>query len=361
MKKTSLLLKYSALYFISLLLIIIILAKLIDVTNITLFSIIIISILLYTVSLFFIYKEIILPVKNLYKFSKRLKHEGENEGKNNFDYKIEELNDMLNELESHIRKSIKSKEISDVANELYSVTERTLFELKTAKLFKVNRNEFLGNVAHELRTPIFAIQLSLETLLDGAINDEKVNLDFLRKASNQTKRLKDLVDDLISISKFETGVKMSKRYFKIDNMLKKTIEELKPLADNKNILFEVDLNDTTGVSVFGDEERLNQVMVNLIDNAIKYTDENGRIKTGVLVNEKDVTVFIEDTGMGISKKNIARIFERFYRVDEARSRDVGGSGLGLSIVKHILEAHSSRIKVESELNKGTRIEFNLQR
>lgn len=219
----------------------------------------------------------------------------------------------------------------------------------------------MGNVAHELRTPIFAIQLSLETLLDGAVSDEKVNMDFLDRAFNQTKRLKSLVDDLISISKFETGLKMSKRYFGISNTITKTIDELKALAENKRVSLEFDPSIANGVTVFGDEERIKQVLVNLIDNAIKYTSIEGYVKVTLEVKEKEVSVNIQDNGIGIPQKDQPRIFERFYRVDKARSRDAGGSGLGLSIVKHILEAHSSSIKVESEENKGTRFAFNLKR
>ncbi len=197
---------------------------------------------------------------------------------NHFDKKISELNQLIEELDELKSGSVLNKEIFEITDEVYSIAQRTLYELDTAKVFKVNRNEFMGNVAHELRTPIFAIQLSLETLLDGAINDEKVNVDFLNRAFNQTKRLKSLVDDLISISKFETGVKMSKRYFGISNTINKTIDELRDLAENKNVSLEFDSSIANGVSVFGDEERLHQVMVNLIDNAIKYTSENGAYK-----------------------------------------------------------------------------------
>jgi two-component system phosphate regulon sensor histidine kinase PhoR len=366
MKKINLFVKYSVIYFISFLILIIIFANIIEVSNSTLLATAVSAIVLFAVSLYFIYMEIKKPIRKLYGFSSRLKLTGnENDPEflreDIFDKKIEVLNEMLLELNNYLKKSVDTKEINDIGNELYSVSLRMMQELKTAKIFKVNRNEFLGNVAHELRTPIFAIQLSLETLLDGAIKDENVNMDFLKRAFNQTQRLKELVDDLISISKFETGIKMSKRYFNIGNMLGKTVDELKALAENKNIKFELKIADMNGVTVFGDEEKLQQVMVNLIDNAIKYTNKNGIIEVGMAVNEKDVKVYVQDTGIGIPKQDLPRIFERFYRVDKTRSRDVGGSGLGLSIVKHILEAHSSRIKVDSEENKGTRFEFILPR
>ncbi|MBK9333384.1 MAG: hypothetical protein IPM96_13495 [Ignavibacteria bacterium] len=144
----------------------------------------------------------------------------------------------------------------------------------------------MGNVAHELRTPIFAIQLSLETLLDGAVNDERVNMDFLNRALNQTKRLKELVEDLISIAKFETGLKMSKRYFGITNVITKTLEELRAIAESKKISLLFDPASVNGIQVFGDEERLKQVLVNLIDNAIKYTPEKGTISISLDVLEK---------------------------------------------------------------------------
>jgi len=219
----------------------------------------------------------------------------------------------------------------------------------------------MGNVAHELRTPIFAIQLSIETLLDGAINDEEVNEDFLSRALNQTKRLKELVDDLISISKFETGVKMSMRYFPIAKAIEETVGELSNLATNKNVHLEFANGYAEDLTAFGDEKRLRQVIINLVDNAIKYTPQEGRVIVSLDVKEKEVSVIVKDDGIGIPKKDLPRIFERFYRVDKARSRDIGGSGLGLSIVKHILEAHSSHIKVESEVDKGTKFEFSLKR
>lgn len=361
MKRVNLLTKYSVTFFALLLILLIILSKIIDVSNEALVVSTISGLLIYILSALFIYKEVNTPLKKLFAFSGRLKLKEGSDEFNHFDKKISELNELIEELDKLRSGSVLNKEMFEITNELFLITQRTLYELETAKIFKVNRNEFMGNVAHELRTPIFAIQLSLETLLDGAINDEKVNIDFLNRAFNQTKRLKSLVDDLISISKFETGVKMSKRYFGISNVINKTLDELKAVADNKRVSLQFDSSIANGVSVFGDEERLQQVLVNLIDNAIKYTSKEGVVKVSLNVNEKEVVVNIEDNGIGIPKKDLPRIFERFYRVDKTRSRDIGGSGLGLSIVKHILEAHSSQIKVESEENKGTKFEFNLKR
>ncbi len=361
MKRVNLLTKFSVLFFAVLLILIIFLLQIADVSNETLLYTTSASIVFYIFCMLFIYIEINSPLKQLSYFSNKLKVREESDEYNQFDKKIGELDQLIDELNNLKTGSVLNKEIYNITEELYLIAKRTMHELSTAKIFKVNRNEFMGNVAHELRTPIFAIQLSLETLLDGAINDEKVNVDFITRAFNQTRRLKELVDDLITISKFETGVKMSRRYFGISNTILKTIDELNALAEIKNVSIEFNSSETDDVSVFGDEERLKQVLVNLIDNAIKYTSKNGFVKISLDVKEKEVIINIEDNGIGIPKKDLPRIFERFYRVDKTRSRDVGGSGLGLSIVKHILEAHSSQIRVESEENKGTRFEFSLKR
>ncbi len=361
MKRVNLLTKFSVLFFTLLLLMFVVISHIADVSNETLLYTTAASLVIYIFCMVFIYSEVNSPLKKLFYFSNKLKVKDDSDESDQFDKKMSELDELIEELNNLKTGTVLNKEIYNITEELYLIARRTMHELETAKIFKVNRNEFMGNVAHELRTPIFAIQLSLETLLDGAINDEKVNVDFISRAFNQTKRLKELVDDLITISKFETGVKMSKRYFGISNSINKTIDELRALAEVRNVSLEFDSTAASGVSVFGDEERLKQVLVNLIDNAIKYTSKDGYVKVSLDINEKEVIINIEDNGIGIPKKDLPRIFERFYRVDKTRSRDVGGSGLGLSIVKHILEAHSSQIKVESEVNKGTKFEFNLKR
>ncbi|MBS1551982.1 MAG: ATP-binding protein [Bacteroidetes bacterium] len=362
MKRINILTKYSLIWSAVFLISFIILSSIIDVSNEALLVYSAASMGFFLITVIFIYKEVNLPLNKIFNLSGKLKlKEDDFETPDYFDSKISELNNLIDDLDRMKSGSVLNREIFRIINEIHSIAGRTLHELETAKVFKINRNEFMGNVAHELRTPIFAIQLSLETLIDGAINDEKVNMDFLRRAFNQTSRLKELVDDLISISKFETGVKMSKRYFRISNVIQKTAEELRYLADKKNIVINIEQPEDPEVTVFGDEQRLQQVLVNLIDNAIKYTPCNGTIGISRIVKDKEVIVRIEDNGIGIPQKDLKRIFERFYRVDKTRSRDIGGSGLGLSIVKHILEAHSSRINVESDVNKGTVFEFTLKR
>lgn len=362
MKRINILTKYSLIWSAVFLISFIILSSIVDISNEALLVYSAASMGFFLMTVIFIYMEVNLPLNKIFNLSGKLKlKEDDFETPDYFDSKISELNNLIDDLDRMKSGSVLNREIFRIINEIHSIAGRTLHELETAKVFKINRNEFMGNVAHELRTPIFAIQLSLETLIDGAINDEKVNMDFLRRAFNQTSRLKELVDDLISISKFETGVKMSKRYFRISNVIQKTAEELRYLADKKNIVINIEQSEDPEVTVFGDEQRLQQVLVNLIDNAIKYTPCNGTIGISRIVKDKEVIVRIEDNGIGIPRKDLRRIFERFYRVDKTRSRDIGGSGLGLSIVKHILEAHSSRINVESEINKGTKFEFSLKR
>lgn len=278
---------------------------------------------------------------------------------NNYEENLHELDCILTDLDANEKFLKSNKEIHRLFEDLKSFINRLKTELITAKVFKINRNEFLGNVSHELRTPIFAIQLSLETLIDGAIKDEIVSMDFLNRALKQTARLSELVDDLINISKLETGMKISKRYFEINRFIKEIVNELSGLSQRRNVEIKVDSKVSDKTRAFGDEERLKQVFVNLIDNAIKYASEKGEITIGVKSSEKDVLISVLDNGVGIPKDDLPRIFERFYRVDKTRSRDMGGSGLGLSIVKHILELHNSTIHVESEEGKGTKFEFNL--
>jgi two-component system phosphate regulon sensor histidine kinase PhoR len=252
------------------------------------------------------------------------------------------------------------KDLSDLEKEIKSMFLRTQNDIQSMKKLEQVRTEFLGNVSHELRTPIFTIQGYLETLLDGALNDENVNRAFLQKAIQHTHNLNNLLNDLIDISMIEAGqMKMSFRYFRIYDFLETIVSEFKPAAVKKNLEFNL-LPFDNSLQLFGDKQRLKQVMINLITNAIKYT-ENGKIEIGLVEEKKYGRVFIRDTGIGIADNDINRIFERFYRVDKDRSREMGGTGLGLAIVKHIIEAHDSRIEVFSEHGKGSEFSFRLKK
>ncbi len=277
---------------------------------------------------------------------------------NNYEEKIQNLEKVLKEL-TDMKPNISDPNLYSLTGALINVVKEFITELSTAKTFKINRNEFLGNVSHELRTPIFAIQLSLETLIDGAIKDDSVNMDFLKKALSHTYRLSELSSDLISISRFETGVKLSKRYIEINGLINEVINSLKDIALSKNLKVDFSEKVKDSERVFCDADTMKQVMTNLIDNSIKYTPSGGVITVSTRPVDKAVEISVSDSGMGIPESDLPRIFERFYRVEKNRSREMGGSGLGLSIVKHILELHNTKIKVESKIGEGTRFYFTL--
>ncbi len=254
--------------------------------------------------------------------------------------------------------AVELRQVSKLTNQIVGNLKADIGKLE--KLERV-RSEFLANVSHELRTPIFSIQGFIETLIDGAIDDPKVNREFLQKAYEHSERLNTLLNDLIEISRIESGeMRMSFRYFNISEFLKNVVEELHPKAEKKSIKLSAAV-DPHELLVLGDKDRLRQVMSNLIDNSIKYTDDGGSVEVGVTELQNSVRVYVKDNGTGIGKEHLGRIFERFYRVDKDRSRKVGGTGLGLAIVKHIVEAHNSRIEVKSEIGKGSEFGFLLKK
>lgn len=255
---------------------------------------------------------------------------------------------------------ILSRYLQNLQDEIKKMFEKTKNDIEYLKKLEKMRTEFLANVSHELRTPIFAIQGYIETLLDGAIDDENVNKNFLSKANRHTINLNNLLNDLIDISMIESGeMRMSFRYFDIDSYLKELISELIHLAKEKNIEL-LYIPPQKKLQLLGDRNKLRQALNNLIINAIKYTEE-GKIEIIVEEEKGYGRIIIRDTGIGIAREDLERIFERFYRVDKARSRTAGGTGLGLAIVKHIIEAHDSRIEVKSELGKGSEFSFRLKK
>lgn len=223
------------------------------------------------------------------------------------------------------------------------------------------RSEFLANVSHELRTPIFSIQGFLETLLDGALEDQEVSRQFVEKAHANTVRLNSLLTDLINISRIESGeMRFSFRYFVLLPLVREMVRNLEAQAQLKKISVVVHEPQDDSLEVYGDRDRLAQVLTNLIENAIKYNVEGGKVDVWLKPGETEVLVQVQDNGIGIPPEHHQRIFERFYRVDKNRSRSVGGTGLGLAIVKHILEAHKSTVHLKSEQGKGTTISFTLK-
>lgn len=236
-------------------------------------------------------------------------------------------------------------------------------EIKKLKEIEVVRREFIGNVSHELKTPIFAIEGFIETLLDGALHDEKVNKKFLKKALKHAERLSTLVQDLLVITKIEAGdIEMKIKEFDAHQLVIDVMESLEDKLTRKgrDVTLALAVNCAEHISVLGDRERIEQVLYNLVDNAIKYGDLKGQVTVELKDHsDEQILILVKDNGQGIEPKHLPRLFERFYRVDKSRSRDKGGTGLGLAICKHLIEAHDERIWVESEEGKGSIFQFTL--
>ncbi|MGA9116597.1 MAG: ATP-binding protein, partial [Bacteroidota bacterium] len=253
-------------------------------------------------------------------------------------------------------------EIGEIAAALDAMAEKLGADIEKLRRLERVRSEFLANVSHELRTPIFSMQGFIETLLDGALDDPSVNRDFLEKAHRHADRLNALLNDLIDISRIESGeMKMSFRYFAVNGFLAGVLDEMRAKAERKSLSLALGSLPEEGEEAYGDRERLRQVMVNLLDNAVKYTAEGGRITVSASSAKGRIVIEVSDTGCGIPAEHLPRIFERFYRVDRDRSRQVGGTGLGLAIVKHIIEAHGGTITAASEPGKGSVFTFTLKR
>ncbi len=253
-----------------------------------------------------------------------------------------------------------SKYLKNLEGNIKGMFQRTQNDIVRMEKLAQARSDFLGYVSHELRTPIFTIQGYLETLLDGAIDDAKVNRIFIKKALHHSGNLNALLNDLIDISMIESGLmSLSFKSFNIYDFLKNIIDEINSTEKIEGVNLKL-LEFDKDIKVFGDKERLKQVMNNLISNALKYTPK-GTIELSLYNKKKDVVICIKDSGIGIKKEDQKRIFERFYRTERDRSSLVPGTGLGLAIVKHILEAHNSSISVKSELGVGSEFTFKLKK
>ena len=237
--------------------------------------------------------------------------------------------------------------------------EKEIDELKKLEAY---RREFIGNISHELKTPIFAAQGYVLTLLDGAIEDETVKYKFLKKAAKNLNGLDALVQDLLTISYIESGtISMDYEVFDLASLVKDVIDELEHKAEKKSIKLLLLGKYEQGLFVNADIGKIRQVFVNLIHNGIKYGRKKGLVEIEFDNGENKITIKIKDNGIGITEDNLSRIFERFYRVDKSRSRKQGGTGLGLAIVKHILESHETTIIAESKVEEGTTFTFELEK
>ncbi len=256
-----------------------------------------------------------------------------------------------------------SDELENLTNE--AIQALNSIELEFQRMFRLEnyRKEFIGDISHELKTPIFAIQGFIETLLDGALEDEEVNRHFLEKAMKNVNRLTILTRDLMEISKLETGqLKSRLQPVNLSEVMLEVAESLYYSAQQENISLRIE-EIQTDLVVMADKNQLRQVLINLIENAIKYNRPGGKVTVGLdhfRKGDAKVCVFVQDTGIGIANADIERVTERFFRADKSRSREKGGSGLGLSIVKHILEAHGEKLMVKSKPGDGSTFSFCLK-
>lgn len=234
-----------------------------------------------------------------------------------------------------------------------------LHDISEMKRLERVRTEFVANVSHELKTPVTAVKGFAETLLAGAINDPDAAEEFLKIILEEADRLNRLIYDLLELSRIES--RDAELRFETLNLVAEIVRvanKLKPQFEAKGLSLDIDL-PAGHVCADADRDRIEQVLLNLLDNSLKYTNAGGHVKIGLSEQDAEILVWVEDTGIGIPKEDMQRIFERFYRVDKARSRKIGGTGLGLAIVKHIIEAHGGHVWVESELGKGSRFYFSL--
>jgi two-component system, OmpR family, phosphate regulon sensor histidine kinase PhoR len=246
--------------------------------------------------------------------------------------------------------------------EIYSLASRKQDEIDELKKLEIYRREFLADVSHELKTPIFAAQGFVHTLIDGAIDDRDVRDKFLEKAAKSLDGLDALVQDLITLSQMEIGViTMQYEHFDLYQLCLEVFEQLEKKSLRKNTTLHIEKKGDKSFVVEADRNRIRQVIINLVENAVKYGNEGGQITVSLSFDKDQVQVAVKDDGPGIPEEHLKRIFERFYRVEKSRSKDKGGSGLGLAIVKHIIEAHQSKVHVTSKLGKGTTFVFRLQR
>lgn len=278
--------------------------------------------------------------------------------------RVKRIYDDLTLLEStSLRKQPITTDMATLTEEIDKYARDKKLEIETLKVREEYRKEFLGNVSHELKTPLFTVQGYLLTLLDGAIDDKKVSQKYLNRANKGLERLIYIVKDLDMITKLEVGdLRLNIEAFDIVELVENVFDLLEMKAAKKKISLIFDLDYNEPVMVLADKERIQQVLTNLIVNSIKYGEEKGTTEVSIenLIKNK-VIVRVTDNGEGISEANLPRLFERFYRVDKSGSRKEGGSGLGLSIVKHIIEAHDEKIYVESELGIGSEFSFTLEK
>jgi two-component system phosphate regulon sensor histidine kinase PhoR len=263
---------------------------------------------------------------------------------------------------SRQERSLVTTDLNALTQEVERFTENRKVELATLKDREAYRREFMGNVAHELKTPLFTVQGYILTLLDGAMKDKTVRKKYLQRANKAVERLIYIVKDLDMITKIEMGgLTLERETFNIIELIQNAFDLLEMKAQGKELSLVFDKQYKDSIMVYADRERIQQILTNLIDNSIKYGKTAGTTEVAVdHLNKNRCLIRVTDNGEGVEQKHLGRLFERFYRVDKSGSRAVGGSGLGLAIVKHLIEAHNEKIYVESQFGVGSEFSFTLE-
>jgi two-component system phosphate regulon sensor histidine kinase PhoR len=263
--------------------------------------------------------------------------------------------------ETYYKYILPQKGIDEVRQDVEQWAEQRSAEIELLKTNEAYRKEFLQNLAHEFKTPIFAIQGYVDTLLGGAMDNPELSKRFLENAARNVERMVTLVEDLDEITRLESGQQpLYKENFVIQDLIRESYEALSIKTTARNIRCSIKKGCESPITVFADKEKIRQVISNLLENATKYGKQDGSIVASIYKTDgRHVLVEISDDGMGISEEHLPRIFERFYRTDRGRSRNVGGTGLGLAICKHIIEVHGQAIHVRSKLDVGTTVGFTL--
>jgi two-component system phosphate regulon sensor histidine kinase PhoR len=263
--------------------------------------------------------------------------------------------------EFYYKTLLPQKSLEEVGEDVEKWAEQKKEEIEQLRQNEAYRKEFLQNLSHEFKTPVFAIQGYVDTLLHGAMDRPEVNRKFLENASKNVERLVNLIYDLDEISKLESGSQtFHMQNFMIQDLIREVFELLLIKAQEKNLHCTIKKGCESPIIVYADKEKIRQVLINLVDNAIKYGKASGEIEASVYKTDgKNILIEISDDGIGISEEHIPRIFERFYRTDYGRSRNIGGTGLGLSICKHIIEAHGHTIHARSKPDVGSTLGFTL--
>lgn len=307
----------------------------------TLISFILVFLVAYGLILYSVQRFIYRKIKLIYKFI--------------YQTKATKQEDFFN------KKILPQKSLEEAGKDVEQWAAQKREEIESLKRNEKFRKEFLLNLAHELKTPVFAVEGYIHTLLDGAIDDPEVNKRFLQHAAKNVSRLNNLIDDLDEISRIESGeMKLFPQSFIIQEMMKDAFETLAFKARDKNISFSIKKGCETPLKVYADKNKIHRVLINLVDNAIKYGKPDGHIIASFYdLDGKKVLIEISDDGAGIPEEHLPRVFERFYSVDKARNRKDGGTGLGLAIVKHLVEAHGQAINVRSKPKVGSTFGFTL--